>query len=368
MSSSNPILSSQSRIKLGTFSTNLTCGGTMSLAEGMLKVDWPSTLDLARIADEMKFEAIVPVARWKGFGGQSNFNGESFEVFTWAAGLTARTSHSSVFATCHIPTVHPLFAAKQATTIGHIGGGRFTLNIVTGWYTPEMEMFGINLLDHDGRYTMAEEWVQVVTRLWHESEPFDFAGQFYQLKRAELHPKPIQRPRPLLMSAAGSERGKRFAAAYCDICFVLTDSHTLEDMEARVNQYRYFARSEFSRDVQVWTNAYIYQGDTERDARATWNEVVVEKPDLIALGNYLELIGLQSQQLPLHVYDKVKKHFLAGWGGYPIVGDKNQVVDRLSILKKAGFDGVVLTWPRWHEGLLRFRDEVMPLLEEEGLR
>jgi FMNH2-dependent dimethyl sulfone monooxygenase len=38
------------------------------------------------------------------------------------------------------------------------------------------------------------------------------------------------------------------------------------------------------------------------------------------------------------------------------------------VLKKAGFDGILLTWPRWLEGLMRFRDEVMPLLAQAGLR
>ena len=91
--------------------------------------------ELARLADDMKFEAIVPVGRWKGFGGETNFNGEGFEVFAWAAGLSRATTYSSVFATSHIPTVHPLFAAKQAAAIDHIGDGRFTLNLVTGWYS-----------------------------------------------------------------------------------------------------------------------------------------------------------------------------------------------------------------------------------------
>ncbi len=59
--------------------------------DGLLKAEWPATLELARLADEMKFEAIVPVGRWKGFGGETNFNGEGFEVFAWAAGLSSAT-------------------------------------------------------------------------------------------------------------------------------------------------------------------------------------------------------------------------------------------------------------------------------------
>jgi alkanesulfonate monooxygenase SsuD/methylene tetrahydromethanopterin reductase-like flavin-dependent oxidoreductase (luciferase family) len=355
-------------LRLGTFSTNLSGGGTISKMDGLLKAQWPATAELARLADEMELEAIVPVGRWKGFGGETNFNGEGFEVFAWAAGLSAVTRHSSVFATSHIPTVHPLFAAKQAAAIDHIGNGRFALNLVTGWYVPEMEMFGITLLDHDSRYEMAEEWVQIVTRLWTDPEPFDFSGRFYSLKKAELAPKPIQRPRPPLMSAAGSDRGRRFAAQYCDVCFIAPESHDVDELKAKVDKYRNFARDEFGRDIQVWSNAYVFQGDSEADGKALWNHCVKELGDWQGVQNMLDVMGVTSQLVPPPVLEFLKKHFIAGWAGYPLVGGKEQVVEGLGVLKKAGFDGILLTWPRWVEGLTRFRDEVIPLLKHAGLR
>ena len=60
-------------------------------------------------------EAMVPVARWKGFGGNVNFNGTNFETFTWAAGLAECTEQITIFTTTHIPTVHPIVAANMAT-------------------------------------------------------------------------------------------------------------------------------------------------------------------------------------------------------------------------------------------------------------
>jgi FMNH2-dependent dimethyl sulfone monooxygenase len=86
-SATNPLFNERP-LKLGSFSTNLSGGGTISKMDGLLKAEWPATLELARLADDMKFEAIVPVGRWKGFGGEINFNGEGFEVFAWAAGLS----------------------------------------------------------------------------------------------------------------------------------------------------------------------------------------------------------------------------------------------------------------------------------------
>ena len=65
-----------------------------------------------------------------------------------------------------MPTIHPIVAAKQCTTIDHLTGGRFALNVVCGWYSQELRMFGLPPMDHDTRYAYADEWVEVVRKLW----------------------------------------------------------------------------------------------------------------------------------------------------------------------------------------------------------
>ena len=149
----------------------------MSDLDGRLEITWPNTVTLAQLADEMDFEALVPVARWRGFGGKTDPQGPGFETFTWAAGIAASTKNAGVISTSHVALNHPIIAAKQSAVIDHISNGRYTLNIVNGWNFPEMEMFGVSLLDHEDRYACAEEWVTIVKRLWSEDERFDFDGQ-----------------------------------------------------------------------------------------------------------------------------------------------------------------------------------------------
>lgn len=127
----NPCFGSR-KLKLGTFQTNLASGCVMSDLDGRLDISWPNTLALAQLADEMKFEALVPVARWQGFGGATNPQGPGFEAYTWAAGIGALTKNAGVVSTSHVSLNHPIIAAKQAAVIDHISNGRFTLNIVTG--------------------------------------------------------------------------------------------------------------------------------------------------------------------------------------------------------------------------------------------
>src|SRR5713226_3880437 len=101
------------RLKLGVFGANLGSGCTATLAEGTLDATWPATLEIAQLADEAGIEAMVPVARWKGFGGPTNFNGDSFETYTWAAGLGAQNqAHRRVR---HISCAdHPSGGRRQA--------------------------------------------------------------------------------------------------------------------------------------------------------------------------------------------------------------------------------------------------------------
>ena len=148
----NPAFSSR-KLKLGTFQTNLDSGCVMSDLDGRLDITWPTTLALAKLAEEMDFEALVPVARWHGFGGATNPQGRGFEAYTWAAGIAASTAKAGVFATSHISLNHPIVAAKQSAVIDHISGGRYALNIVTGWNQPEIDMFGSQMMGHAERYT-----------------------------------------------------------------------------------------------------------------------------------------------------------------------------------------------------------------------
>ena len=157
----NPLFN-DNKLKLGTFGTNVSGGCSITKADGALEINWPYVLKISKIADDIGLEALVPVARWRGFGGETDFNSRCFETYTWAAGLGGQTQQAAVFSTSHVPTVHPILAAKQATTIDHVSNGRFALNIVVGWYQPELEMFGSKVMEHDTRYAYADEWIEIM--------------------------------------------------------------------------------------------------------------------------------------------------------------------------------------------------------------
>src|SRR5262249_29378538 len=207
------------------------------------------------------------------------FNGPGFETYTWASGIAAATNYSGVFATSHVPTIHPMMAAKMGMTVDHISGGRFALNVVTGWHRSEFDMFGAPLMAHDDRYDMAVEWLDIIKRLWSEGGEFDYNGKYYQTKKSYLEPKPIQQPYPAIMNAGGSDKGRHFAAKHCDMVYVVFGSHDFNDCKAKVDAYRDLARKEYGRDIQIWSYAYVVQGETEKEAKDYFDEYVNQKGD-----------------------------------------------------------------------------------------
>jgi FMNH2-dependent dimethyl sulfone monooxygenase len=349
------------KLKLGVF--NFNCSGGMTMVEDSPhRIEWETMREIALKADRMGLEAVVPVARWRGFGGSGNFNGSSFEPFTWAAGLAEATERTTVFATVHLPLIHPVAAAKMAATVDHISGGRLGINLVMGWFTNEMRMFGVPQREHDARYAYGAEWVEIVNRLWTEEEPFDFHGDFFELSEAQSQPKPLRRPRPILINAGSSPVGLEFAAREVDFNCVTT----VEAAREFTPKFRSLARESFQRDPGVITNAVIVCRDSEREAEEAYQEILT-RGDWEGARNVMKVLGIESQSFGEHIREFESK-FVVGFGAHAICGTPEQVVEGLAQLSDAGIDGVFFGLPDYVNELDHFGDRVMPLLREAGLR
>jgi alkanesulfonate monooxygenase SsuD/methylene tetrahydromethanopterin reductase-like flavin-dependent oxidoreductase (luciferase family) len=148
---------------LGTFASNCSGGMTVTKLPERWKSSWDNNLKLAKLLDAAGIDFMLPIARWIGYGGETNFHGSVLETITWAAGLLAHTNDITVFATTHTAANHPVVVAKQLATIDQISGGRIGLNIVAGWNKPEYEALGLSLPDdHETRYGYAQEWFDIV--------------------------------------------------------------------------------------------------------------------------------------------------------------------------------------------------------------
>src|SRR5712691_8939000 len=168
-------------LKIGLFGPNCSSGRAVTMVPERWSGSWPDCLKLARLAEDAGIDFMLPIARWKGYGGDTDFHGTTLETVTWASGLLAATERITVFGTVHAPLFNPLIAAKELVTADHIGEGRLGINLVVGWNEGEFEMFGVAQREHDARYDFAQEWLDAVTRAWSEEGTFDVAGRFLNL-------------------------------------------------------------------------------------------------------------------------------------------------------------------------------------------
>ena len=211
-------------LRLGIFGANCSSGRTYAILPERWQASWENNLKLAQLADAIGIECMIPIARWKGYGGESNPNGSSFESIAWACGLLAATQRISVFCTVHVPLHHPVAAAKQMATTDHIGHGRLGVNIVCGWNEDEFQMFGMSPHEHAERYAQGEEWWSIVKRIWAGEAPFDYEGTYYQLRGVQGLPRPYGTDDPLMMNAGSSPAGRQFAIRHSDMHFDSVDT------------------------------------------------------------------------------------------------------------------------------------------------
>lgn len=358
----NHPLFNPNKMKIGIFGCNVSNGGTLSTAETSFRPTYAHNLAIAQKADAMGLEFMIPFGRWRSFGGETEYNGECMEVYTWAAALAATTQNISLFATSHVPTVHPLLAAKQCATIDHISNGRFGLNTVCGWFTPEMEMFGMPQIEHDERYKMADEWITVIKKLWMEND-FNHHGQHYQINDGYLNPKPVQSPYPVLVNAGASAAGREFSAKHVDFNFITMNS--LETGRALAADIKQRARH-YQRDIGVLGYGYILCRETEAEAKRDLDHIL-DNTDWQACKNIMAVLGMQSEGFNEQIKEFALS-FAAGWGGYRLIGTPEQVVEQLVDLEQAGIEGMALIWNDYLEELDFFEDRVLPLMREAGLR
>jgi dimethylsulfone monooxygenase len=359
------LLHDGNELKLGLFGYNCSNGLSLTKASTTFEATWDHTLAITQRADAMGLEVMIPIARWRGMGGETDPFATSFETMTWAAGLAAATQHTTIVSTLHLPMTHPVVAAKQCATIDHVAKGRYAFNAVMGWFAPDMKMFGAEMREHDERYRFGTEWVHIVKRLWSDLEPFDFDGDYFVLSELQSLPKPFQQPHPLLVNAGNSEAGMDFAAREADINFVHVED--LERGRSYIDRARAHALERYERELHFMGIAFVICRDTEADARAV-QEQMVEMADVGAVQNYLSQFGMNSNSLSDDFIRKEADKAVVGMGAYHLVGTPDQVAAGLASLSAIGLDGVCVAFLDYHEELPYFGEQVLPRLESEGLR
>jgi len=350
------------KFKIGLFGMNCSNGLTMTKAPERWIASWENNKAAAIAADQGGIDFLLPIGRWTGYEGETDFQGSSFETMTWASGLLACTSKITACATLHIPFVNPVFAAKQMVTAHHIGNGRFALNIVSGWNQGEFDMFGLNLIDHDIRYSYTEEWVDIVKKIWSESIPFDHEGKWMKLKAVSSKPKPWGGRQPMLISAGASLEGRGFGARHVDCLF--TSIRDIAGLQENITNIRSLGNG---REFGLFASGHMICRKTRKEADEFYDYIVTQNGDWEAADSAarIRLKGREGR------YDEIrnfKERLISGLGTHMLFGSYDEVAEQIQILGDAGLDGMALGLVNYVTELPHLCDEVLPRLERLGLR
>ncbi|MBS3020393.1 FMNH(2)-dependent dimethylsulfone monooxygenase [Comamonas sp. PE63] len=328
--------------------------------------------DLVLHAEKLGFDLVFALSQWLPKGGYGGvFNGQALDSFATTAALTSVTSRIMLISTIHVlyGPLHPLHLAKWGATLDHISGGRWGINVVTGHREVEHKMFGWEQIEHDQRYELASEFIEVVQRLWADDENFSFSGRSpWKLGGGFVSPKP-RYGRPVLVNATGSDAGIEFAARYSDLIFITSPGasdfaraiEVLPDHAARVKQV---ARNA-GRSVRTLLNPMVISRETEKETWA-YHDAIVAHQDLRTPE------GFNSHKSDAHAWkgraglDAPKRRAIGG--NIEVIGTPEQVVEQFVQLKRAGIDGLQLSFFDFKPDLEFFGDRILPLMKQAGLR
>jgi FMNH2-dependent dimethyl sulfone monooxygenase len=356
------------RALLGAFLPNGSWGFTMSLADTETVPTYEYNRRVAQVADEHGLDFVFPIARWKGTGGPSDHWGVCLENFTLAAAVSQVTERVNILSTVHSSLMHPVAVAKLGATVDQISNGRWGLNIVAGWHLDENDMFDVPRYDHEARYSLATEWIQIIKELWANGE-IEHAGEYFTIKGGASWPRPKQSPRPPIVNAGSSPRGRDYAVSECDINFIVAgDRDSVVEQVADTKK----RAAEIGKTCRVCLVVYGLIDPDPKKVKAMEDDIV-ENADWTSISNIVQ--GFSGSEASLIDVVKGKselenyyKQMVLGTGGYPIVGSAESFAEELIwLIREGGVDGVIFSFFNWVSMLEYFCKEGLPLLVEAGV-
>jgi len=329
--------------------------------------------------------------------------------------MAQATTHLGFGVTCALTYEHPYTFARRISTLDHLTRGRIGWNIVTGYLDSAARNLGLNQqLGHDERYDLADEYMDVVYKLWEKSwdddavvndkqrgvyaepsrvHPINHAGRHYQVPGFHLCEPSPQRT-PLLYQAGTSPRGTAFAAKHAECTFVSGPSKQVvkkyaDDLRAAVR-----AAGRDGDELKIYAQALIVTAPTETQARAKheeyrrhidieaalallsgWTGVDFGRYPLDATIEYIDsnagrsALASFSQADPDRQWTVREAAEFIGLGGRGpvLVGDPSQVADQLeSWQDETGIDGFNLAFAIAHESMRDVVEMIVPELQRRG--
>jgi FMN-dependent oxidoreductase (nitrilotriacetate monooxygenase family) len=332
-----------------------------------------------------------------------------------AAIIGAATTRLGVVATMSTMAYPPFLLARLASTMDSLSGGRFGWNIVTSGEDAAAQNFGMDELPpREVRYDMADEYVDLVSRLFDSWEPgalvkdrekgiyadhtkvhpLHFEGKYFKC-RGPLNTVRSPQGRPVYVQAGGSPRGREFAARTADS--IIATANGTEGMKWYRDDVRARAAAA-GRDpdsIKVLFLVYPVVAETTEEAEAKYRRRV-NAPDFIeaALASIGTVTDIDFSQFDLDAElprlttngEQGSLDKFAQWGsgktlrqlaserfdgGLRLVGTPDEVAEKMGEAMEAiGGDGFLISTPFQRTSrrmVMEITEGLVPALQRRGL-
>lgn len=413
---------SQRQLHLNTFIHDIghhEAAWRLPESEPFASTDVDHYIRIAQIAEAAKFDSIFFADGPVLFGDPAHRPAGVLEPLTLLAAIAVQTRRIGLIATASTSYKEPYDLARSFASIDHISHGRAGWNIVTTAGDEAAKNFGRDgQALHRKRYARADEFLEVITKLWDSWEDdarlgdkragvfadggkihaIDHAGEYFRVAGPLNAPRPPQ-GWPVLVQAGSSLDGRAFAGRWAEAVF--TAQRTLPeaqefyaDLKART-----VAVGRRPEDIVILPGVVPFLGSTEVEARAREDEFtqqIIPANGLRMLSHFFG-IDLTSADLdkPLPevpVEDDIEGHksrstlvanlarserltvrqllgkLGGGRGHRTFTGTPEQLADDLELwFKEGGADGFNIMPPALPRELEVFAEQVVPVLQKRGL-
>lgn len=331
------------------------------------------------------------------------------------AAMAAATEHLGFGVTLSVNGTPPYLAHRRISTLDYLSGGRVGWNVVTGHMRSEHRAIGQALGEHDERYDVADEYMDVCYALWDSFAPgalpmdknsgvfgipdkiarVDYKGKYFQCNAVSATLPSPQEGRPVIFQAGSSGRGMQFAIKHADAIFAIQPN--LEAMKAFRKRFDDGAIATGRDPIGILFGMQYVIGSTDEEAKARLERLRERVPLEAGLSRLSAPLGVDASTLdPDQPLDEVPTQASRGMMeamakmagnnggkvtvreaaiqmgitvGLPqIVGSPEHIADRLEhYWRESGGFGFNLSAATQSGMIEEFVEHVVPILQKRGL-
>ena len=324
------------------------------------KSSWENTSDILLTADNLGYRNILCPSSYQV--GQ--------DTLPFVSAVSPLTKNINILAAIRCGEIHPPMLARTLSTIDHILKGRLTINIISS------NLPGEDISSQD-RYQRSREVIEILKQSWNKEE-INFKGQFYNLKLPTNPVKPYQNGGPMLYFGGYSPSALDLCAEHCDVYLMWPET---EDNLKSLMETMSDKAAKFNRKIDFGLRVHVVVRDTEEEAREYANSIISKLE--IEKGTEIRERALDSKSLGVNRQKKmrdlskkdgyIEPNLWTGIGkgrsgcGAAIVGNPDQVIDKLNKYMEMGIRSFILSGYPHKEECKIFAKLVLPKLKTISL-